>query len=575
MELLPNSVTRPDPKAPHSNTASHPSMFESYLSSPLETIIGSLDDYDWEYITCHDVTEAYNVLSARIRAIAPLIVYAEDPVPALIPLEKQATSLARALKRDIRRASVNPSHNPKPSALDESYLSEISMTDHDIQYTIDLSTLCHHSLPRELSELFYEVIKITSVTDLPTLNASKTVSLVYWIIQSQQLPLYILEPRKTEIISALRYALNGQRGLQAKCDSLKAISSLLKRQHALFATHFLGYLFTILTNLAANEEECRLQACNALCGLVLAKFRSSDFPHEVISQEIHAFLKPQIPSKDYKTPSREEFPLHYHLMMAFNPEPGDSRDPVWAVITLACLIALSDRWLYTRVDFRFFANGLFPAFDHKRVEVKQLAIAAWGGLVWAFTSLPATHPAWCQPENADLPDTSLGIKGRAFRFLKDDIKGEKGVLLVRGLLLSRSGGDGVTASLGDVSRALLVIKTMIGDGQASDYEVGVRVLARLLSTFGSTEAKTRKWDEIRPSMDMFEGTLMDASSRKINDVAQHVSTMRLDRVRALSEAEIKRHWMALVETWGEAVERTLALLLELPVSTNIWFCQEE
>lgn len=153
MKPLPDCVARPDPKVSLSNADPHPSMCETYLLSPLETILESLDDYDSEYITCHDITEAYNVLSTRISEIAPSIVCAEEPLPALIPLKEQAISLARALKRDIRRSLVNPTHTYKSSSLFESYSSEILMTDHDVQHTIDLSTLCHFSL-RVLSDIF-------------------------------------------------------------------------------------------------------------------------------------------------------------------------------------------------------------------------------------------------------------------------------------------------------------------------------------------------------------------------------------------------------------------------------------
>ncbi|KAG5351604.1 hypothetical protein C0989_005611 [Termitomyces sp. Mn162] len=571
MDSFPHSVARPDPEV-NPNADSHPSMCKSYFLSPLETILESLDDYDWEYISCHDITEAYNVLSMRIRAIAPSIVHIEQPSPALISLKEHAIPLAQALKRDIRRALSNPSHNLKLSTACESWLSDISMTDHDIQHTIDLSTLCHFSLRvlsdifafrvlyllfpgmetfgchkssllicnlvQDLNELFHEVLKIASATELTTPNATKTVSLVFWIIQSQRLPPSILEPRKIEIVSVLRHALNGQRGLQAK-----------------------------------YEVECRLQACNALSGLVLAKFRSPDFPHQAISQEIHAFLKPQIPPKDDQTLSREKFPLHYYLVMAFDSESSGTKDPVWAIITLISLIVLSDRWLYTRVDFRFFANTLFPAFVHSREEVKQLAIAAWGGLVWAFTLLPATHSAWRQPEDPDLPDASLGIRGRAFRFLKDHVKGEKGLLLVRGLLLPQNGGGSVdvAASLGDVSRALLVIKAMVGSTQTGDYEAGVQILSKLAGAIELSRLEGGKRDDIRPNLDVFESMLLEAGFLKVKDVARHVSTIRLDYIRVLSEAEVQHNWTALVETWVEAVERTFAPPIALPRGLlNVW-----
>ncbi|KAG6853948.1 hypothetical protein C0991_012272 [Blastosporella zonata] len=502
----------------------------------------------------------------------------KQTLPALLPFKEHGASLARALKRDIQRALLNTGLRQPPSFYD-SYSSNTPMTDHDLQHTVDLSNLSHHSLRvlsdifalralhvlipvQDLNDLLKEILKIASMIELPTPNSEKTVSLVFWLLQIQRLPSAILEPRKDEIVKALRDALNGQRGLQAKRDSLKAINSLLKHQPVLFTTPLHGFIFTILANLTSEDTDCRLQACNALSGLVLAKFDRPDFPHQGISQEVHSFLKPQIPPRNHQPSfSQEDYPLHYFVAQALAPESNDTQEPIWAVITLASLITLADRWLYTYKDLAFCADRLQPAFVHKRREVRQLARAAWGCLVWAFTLLPA-HPTWLHPEDPSIADVSLSVRGKAFRFLKSDVTGGKGVLLARGLLLSPArGNDRASADAANVSRALLVLKTMIIGGKPSDSDVGIRMLCGVLSMRGT------KTDDVKPNLGLFEGTIIDGAPRKARDTVKWVSEMNLERIRALAEAEIIHHWETLVDVWIDAVERTLQM--SLPLSNGL------
>jgi hypothetical protein len=134
--------------------AADPLMSSGYLSTPLNTILESMHDPYSQYISFHDLIEAYSVLSARIRAQLRVIINANQPVPALEPLKEHAFLFARALGRDIRRALIDPSNGLRithPSG--ESSITSVSMTDHEIQYGGDLAILCHHAL-RFLSDIF-------------------------------------------------------------------------------------------------------------------------------------------------------------------------------------------------------------------------------------------------------------------------------------------------------------------------------------------------------------------------------------------------------------------------------------
>ena len=125
-----------------------------FFSSPLDTLLESIHDRDAEYLSIHDLIEAYSAISTRIRSQVDIIMAARQPPPALAFLGEHTSSLTRALRRDILRCFVDPSHDlrttPPPG---ESFSSDASMTDHEIQYARDLSAVCHYSL-RLLSDIF-------------------------------------------------------------------------------------------------------------------------------------------------------------------------------------------------------------------------------------------------------------------------------------------------------------------------------------------------------------------------------------------------------------------------------------
>ncbi|KAG5644893.1 hypothetical protein DXG03_007445 [Asterophora parasitica] len=124
---------------------------------------------------------------------------------------------------------------------------------------------------QDLQDLFNDLMKVALAITLPTPNASKTWSLVFWTIQTQNLPLTILSTRKDDVVKALRQGLHGEKGLQAQLDSFKAIHSLLKSQPELFVSSLSGFLPTVLENLVSVDEAYRLPAAHSLSGFALAK----------------------------------------------------------------------------------------------------------------------------------------------------------------------------------------------------------------------------------------------------------------------------------------------------------------
>ncbi|GLB45466.1 hypothetical protein LshimejAT787_2300260 [Lyophyllum shimeji] len=567
------SAVSSEPSAPAASA--DPVMCSSYLSSPIETLLESLDDHDLEYITSHDITEAYSTLSTRIRSQARAILRPDRTLPALVPIREHAASIARALRRDIRRALVDPIHHTRKSSSPfGSYYTEMAITDHETQYARDVTTLCHHSLRvvslifafeilyslfpvRDLQDLLSDLTKIALSATLPTPGANKTWSLVFWTIQAQNLPVIVLSTRKTEVVTALRQALNGEKGLQAKLDSLKAVHTLLKRQPELFASSLSGFVPAILAGLASEDPDSRLQAAHALSGLALAKLHllaSTEFPHEAISKSIHEFIKAQTSTA---AASQGELRLPSLLSQAFASSGG--KEPFWAVVILACMILLSDHFLFLRQSLKFCVNGLGPAANHKRTDIQALHTPVWRTLLWAFSRLPVDR-TWLQLEDPNTPDEQIGVKGRAFRMLRQELRNGKGAALVGELLRSGTGGA-EAATVGNASRAVLVVTAMIAGERRSDPRDGVLLLHRLVSAIGTPKPATGKerneWDNaVDVPLGLFDGTLLEAGPDRTKDAVRSLAEVRIDRIRQLSEEETLQHWDGLMAAWIDAVERS-------------------
>jgi hypothetical protein len=157
--ILKNSksfvVMLPLSTAPEEQTTNNDPMTSiAYLNSPLETLLESIDDPESEHISLHDLTEAYNILSNRIRSQMRVILEASQPLPAFNPLKQNSPQLTQSLRRDIRRALIDPSSTSRASSsLENSLLSNSQVSEDEIKYARDLSSLCHHTL-RFLSLVF-------------------------------------------------------------------------------------------------------------------------------------------------------------------------------------------------------------------------------------------------------------------------------------------------------------------------------------------------------------------------------------------------------------------------------------
>ena len=82
------------------------------------------------------------------------------------------------------------------------------------------ATILTHLVDEELGFLLTQVLAIPLANELPTPNARKTCALAIWLIQTQRLPVEVLEPAKDRIAHALRRGIDGELGKEGKKGSV-------------------------------------------------------------------------------------------------------------------------------------------------------------------------------------------------------------------------------------------------------------------------------------------------------------------------------------------------------------------
>lgn len=145
--VLTNLVVA-NPMQPHDPGLASP----MYFLSPAETLLESLR-LNADDIPFHDLIEAYNAFSDRIKSQIHSISNVTEPQPALVSLQKQSRQLVRVLLRDLKRAQDYPTANVRASFVDNSFQTSAELIDEEVRVARDLASLNLHVL-RFLSNIF-------------------------------------------------------------------------------------------------------------------------------------------------------------------------------------------------------------------------------------------------------------------------------------------------------------------------------------------------------------------------------------------------------------------------------------
>ncbi|KAF9465829.1 hypothetical protein BDZ94DRAFT_1253286 [Collybia nuda] len=536
-----------------------------FLLSPLETVLESICDPGLDNVSLHDLIEAYSTLSARIRSQARSLLD-DQPLPAIEALREHSSSLTHALKRDLRRILFESGPPTQESTLTDTPILT------DIQFTRDMAALCLHALcflsdvfvfkalysvfsKNELHELLATLLELTLVEDLATPSRQKTWTLVIWILQVQNLPSTTLDHEKASLVAALRRAIDGELGSQARLDGLKAIPHLLTHHYTFFITPFVELLPSILDCLVSDSVDCRMNAVTSLCGFGLAKVNSltsSAYPHDRVADAVHAFISLQTSRSET---SQDEPSLPSMVKTSLSGRTN----PAWALTVIAAIIVLLDYSLFLRPgSIKFCLNNLAYVASHEYSDVAALHSHIWRILVWALLRIPFDIE-WSHVKRAK---SKGDPRVSASKVVAQMLRGGVGTALASSLLGASNDTMNPGMASDNIMKALEVVREMVAGKSGSNPEEGLLLLSRLVSTIGtashSTTVTVEEWEKNHlPSTSLLNGTVLHSTVKKLGSVVRGMEVVKIDRVRPLSEAEIVTNWDSLVTIWASSVKFAL------------------
>ncbi|KAG1774913.1 hypothetical protein EV702DRAFT_475118 [Suillus placidus] len=555
----------------------------TYLTSPLQSIVNSLEPNSLH--SNHDLLDAYNTFSNRIRAEALELQQSCASLPALEFLRINAHTFSQALRRDIALAHIDPFIPPRTCSSGESLFSGHRQSTADVvKHAGDSSALCQQALcalsdvfrfhnlyslfsDPDISSLLAEILNLTYSRRLPILNNAKVFSLALWILGSQRLPQSLLSSRASDIASVVRSTLDtqpiGQQFAQHTEDGLKGVCHLLEFYPTTFFVHVIQQLPLVLSHLLCNSYAVRLQAALVLGKMALNLLNTSldislDY-RQVISDFVLDFLDKQCA----KTTSTQISELHRIAKAAIAVEEESElvEGPVWLLSTMSSLIILSDHCLFSHSDtFKFFMRLAVLGFAHVRSVVRGLAQRLWSCLAIAFTRIP---------------DEDVRTKEAVFLYLDRRFRSDIGIAVVTMLLNtsaapSSSSSEQIT-SFDAVSRALTLVHDMAHDSDKHISSDGLSLLHKLMGGVGAPAPSTPDMTTSSPRLptSLFDGSLL--TDKWDRSTLHSIHRSSLTEVRHLSEAEILRHRTRLRSTWVHLAQSQISCESCLPPKLiEIW-----
>ncbi|KAK2465736.1 hypothetical protein APHAL10511_002280 [Amanita phalloides] len=537
-----------------------------YFASPLNTLLDSMHDPDYNQITLHDVMEAYACFSDRIRSVAKPLMGVETTrtEAAFRIVGERSVELAWVLKRDLRRALAAPPSHSQDSLHMYSYSPTL---DDDAQYALDSARLAQYALCfisdicifRALYSLFSssdfqsildEVFAFTVAPELAILNGSKLCCIIVWILQVQQLPAEILLTRVDQIVLTLKRAIKGYFGPQAVLDGLKTVHTLLLRRGVTLLRPLVTLLPFVLEHIVSDSLDLRLSSVYALSGFAFAVNACKE-PCETcgsIRQTTQAFVERHF-EKPGNILDAASLP-NIVQVAASNRNPTHlGQGPGWALTFVSSMIILWDYTIFFRpYCVKFCFSTLFQAAHHKRSIVRTLHSHVWKLLIWAYLRIPDAV------DKGELGDVEVAdIKRRSFKVLRQETKTDIATAFVASLLQ-----DGRTLTVvhpldESLENALGIVRDMLRSLDSDTRRVGVSLFNRLLGSSYESNAGLSEHhiNGLRCQM-LFDGTLLDGDLKRQSGVVQSIPNITPELVRQLTNEEIYESWKPIVSVWAAA-----------------------
>ncbi|KAF8968954.1 hypothetical protein BDZ97DRAFT_1915653 [Flammula alnicola] len=558
----------------------------TYFSSPIRTLSESIKDPGQRCMSTHDLVEAYNVLSTRMRSLIHDIISTDEPLPFLSTFKDQSSDIAQCLSRDIQRLlpSIFDSQPHQHSFMDQSYYSEVSMDDDDFQTIADNMTLCQYAL-RFASDIFVFPVVYSNFTDMqltsllrdvlslcttisPLIpNLHKGCAIVVWMLKVQRLPTSILYSVESTIVATLRNSISLEvGGSMGKLDAFKAIHFIMK-QHPAFVHSFIELLPLVLDHLNAESLELRIHAALALSGFAVAKLKSNvakPYPGQQVIEVVQTYLDVQT-SRRKSADSENRLPSMFKASLT-SEQFWKGYGPSFTLSVASCFLVLLDYFFFSSPrSLKLVFSALTYCAGHKRDNVRAIQPEIWRILIWVFSRFPTKTDLGISQEDVDaLQDT----RDRAYLVVRQEMRHGLGVALISSLLPTDNYGERASA---DVKKVLEMASDLINCDDAISRDDGVKVLGRLLANIGApspSPAEERREPDIPFAWTLVDGSLLSRSAREI-----HVPAIGADfqDLSPLSEEEVIGCWYDLRKAWVSAAQHRLSSGHDLsPDLLRVW-----
>ncbi|KIM35907.1 hypothetical protein M413DRAFT_449530 [Hebeloma cylindrosporum] len=577
-QLMDNATTSVKPSTQFSMSTT-----TTYFSSPLRTLTLSIKDPGHECISIHDLAEAYNVLSTRIRSLNGQL---DEASPSVSVFKERSSDIAYCLGRDIRCILPNPfkEQSYQHSFVGHSYFTDDSSDDEETQLLTENDLLCQYAL-RFTSDLFtfraiHSYFADFELTDLlraalspciklsrPIFNSRKICALAIWVLGTQRLPFPALNSAKSDIVSTLMNSLSlDVGGSTGKLDALQAIHSILTR-HPSFSVAFSELLPSVLGHLNAESLELRLKAALAISGFAVAKLSSPDqFPQTEIGKMLQQYLDVQT-SRGRRAGSEHLLPSMFKAALA-DEEAWRGSGPSFAIGVTSCIVVLLDRFFFSSPrSLKLVYSVITLCAGHRKDNIRSVHPELWRLLIWVFARLPITFDPGDSPSDQSLRQDT---RDPAFLILRQELKHGLATGLIDVLL--RADGVGEKRK-DDVTRVMTILADLVKSDHAPSRDVGSAMLCRLIASIGSSSSDRTHGGErldVRFSRELIDGQLLSKSSREIRVRATETNDL-IPILPPLLEEEVNHHWIALADIWASIVQQRLGLGFDLtPDDLRVW-----
>jgi hypothetical protein len=356
---------------------------------------------------------------------------------------------------------------------------------------------------------------------------------------------------------------------------------LIKRQPSVYIPEFAESLPAILNHLISPSYPIlRHEVAHLLASIAhglrtgTVSYRIRSLTSQSVLNFVHANSAKGKPSARSPTPRLAQF-IHDAL-----DKPDDENKPQWAATVVASIIVLSDAsiFLHNRC-LKFVLPVLSQISVYKNRSFRAFHIPLWKCVVWALARLREASASGVEGAGEDGDELWKGVDIRrvydsAFHLSKQELTADIGVAIT-GVMLGRiktDEGEPVdsTRTAEDIEKALSVISELVGDKDNEQYwKIGMSLLARLTSGIGAASSSLDNEEASRFKQDwdyndllareLFDGSLLNAGRSHVRTLASEIRPTEVSIVRQLSEAEIMKHWDALLRIWIDCISKPLAI----------------